>query len=185
MTSSIKNDIAEILISEEEIKKKVEEIAAQINVDYRDKNPVLVSILKGSVVFLSDLLKNIDIKCSIDFIAVFSYSGDTESSGVVKLIMDLRESIEGRHVLLIEDIIDTGLTMAYLRDNLLTRKPKSFKICTLLSKPSNRQIHIDSCYTGFEILNKFVVGYGLDYRERYRNLPFIATLKPEVYRSVS
>lgn len=183
MTDSIKNDIAEILISEEEIKKKVKEIADKISADYNGKHPVLVSILKGSIVFLSDLLKNIDINCSIDFIAVSSYSGDMESSGVVKLIMDLRESIEGRHVLLIEDIVDTGLTMAYLRDNLLTRKPRSFKICTLLSKPCNRQIHIDSCYVGFEIPDKFVVGYGLDYRERYRNLPFIATLKPEIYRS--
>jgi hypoxanthine phosphoribosyltransferase len=120
--------------------------------------------------------------CSIDFIAVSSYEGETESSGVVRLIMDLRESIVDRHVLLIEDIVDTGLTMAYLRDNLLTRKPESFKICTLLSKPDNREVKIDIDYTGFEIPNKFVVGYGLDYMEKYRNLPYVAILKPEVYR---
>jgi hypoxanthine phosphoribosyltransferase len=133
------------------------------------------------VVFLTDLMRNLDLRCSIDFMAVSSYR-DTETSGVVKLIMDLRETIEDRHVLLIEDIVDTGLTTAYLRDNLLTRKPQSFRLCALLSKPENRRLAIDIDYMGFEIPNRFVVGYGLDFRERYRQLPFVATLKPEIYR---
>lgn len=178
----IKNDINKILISEDRLKDKVRELGEKINIDYSDKNPVLIAILKGSVVFLADILRFLDISCSLDFIAVSSYGCDTESSGVVRLIMDLRESIEGRHVLLIEDIVDTGLTAAYLRDNLLTRRPRSFKICTLLSKPENRKVRIDIDYMGFEIPNKFVVGYGLDYMEKYRNLPFVAVLKPEVYR---
>lgn len=180
--NSIKDDISEILISEDRIKNKVGELGKKINRDYCRKSPVLVAILKGSIIFLSDIMRFLDISCSLDFIAVSSYAGDTESSGVVRLIMDLRESIEDRHVLLIEDIVDTGLTAAYLKDNLLTRRPKSFKICTLLSKPDNRRVKIDIDYVGFEIPNRFVVGYGLDYMEEYRNLPYVALLKPEVYR---
>jgi len=182
MTDNLRKDILEVLISEKKLAKKVKELAKEINNDFRGKNPVLISILKGSVVFLSDLLKNIDIKCSVDFIAVSSYGGDIETSGVVKLIMDLRESIEGRNVLIIEDIVDTGLTIDYLRSNLLTRKPDSLKICSLLLKPEKMKIDIGFDYIGFEIPDKFVVGYGLDYREKYRNLPFIGTLKPEIYR---
>lgn len=181
MNNNIKDDIQEIILTEEEINEKVKELGAKINEDYSGKAPVLVSILKGSVVFLAGLLKNINIACSIDFIAVSSYGRSTESSGVVKLIMDLRESIEGMHVLLVEDIVDTGLTMEYLRNNLLTRNPESFKICTLLSKLKSKDIELDIDYKGFEIPDKFVVGYGLDYAERYRNLPFVATLKPEIY----
>ena len=179
----ITDDINEILLSEEVIQKKVYELGQQINADYADKNPVLISILKGSVVFLADLMKVLDIKCSFDFIAVSSYEGDTESSGVVRLIMDLRESIEDRHVLMIEDIVDTGLTMDYLKENFKTRHPKSLKICSFLTKPENNEINIDVDYTGFEIPNKFVVGYGMDYNEQYRNLPYVGVLKPEVYRT--
>lgn len=178
---SLVNDIQEILIPKETIEEKVKELALQITKDYKGKDPILISILKGSVVFLADLVRNLDVRCSIDFIALSSYSR-TESSGIVRLIMDLRESIEGRNVLLIEDIVDTGLTMAYLKNNLFTRKPKSFKLCTFLSKPSNREIDIDIDYLGFEIPNKFVVGYGLDFMEEYRNLPYVAILKPEIYR---
>jgi hypoxanthine phosphoribosyltransferase len=180
---SIRKDLSTILVSEEQIKSRMKELGEQLNRDYKDKNPVLISILKGSVVFMADLLKVLDFKCSIDFIAVSSYGGETESSGVVRMIMDVRESIEDRHVLLVEDIVDTGLTVSYLKDNFLTRKPKSFKICTLLSKPENRKIEIDIDYMGFEIPNKFVVGYGLDYMEQYRNLPFVGVLNPEVYRN--
>lgn len=182
MHSWIKNDISEVLVSEEQINNKVREMGQWICSDYKDKNPVLISILKGSVIFMADLMRSLNIKCSIDFMAVSSYRGNTETSGVVKLVMDLRETIEGRHVLLVEDIVDTGLTTAYLKENLLTRKPTSLKLCALLSKPDNRQVHIDIDYLGFEIPDKFVVGYGLDYREKYRHVPFIATLKPEVYR---
>ncbi len=182
MVNSIKNDINNILVTEEQIASKIADLGRVINTDYKDKTPVLISILKGSVVFLADILKVIDIECSIDFIAVSSYYGGTESSGVVRLIMDLKESIEDRHVLLIEDIVDTGLTISYLKKNLMTRNPKSFKICTLLYKPDSDEKNIDIDYIGFEIPNKFVVGYGLDYMERYRNLPYIGVLKPEIYR---
>jgi hypoxanthine phosphoribosyltransferase len=180
---NIRNDISEELISRQELNDKVKELAERINNDYRGKEPVLVSILKGSIVFLSELMKHLTIKSSIDFIAVSSYQGETESSGVVKLIMDLRESIEGKDVLLVEDIVDTGLTVAYLRDNLETRRPASLKLCTLLNKPENMEIDIKMDYLGFKIPDKFVVGYGLDYQEKYRNLPFIGTLKPEIYRN--
>ncbi len=179
---NIKNDTLEILLSQDEIKAKVKEMAGQISEDYRGKSPVLVGILKGSVVFLAALMKEIEIRCSIDFIAVSSYAGASETSGIVKMIMDLRESITDRHVLLIEDIVDTGLTMDYLKDNLLTRRPASYNICSLLSKPSARRVPVDVKYLGFEIPDKFVVGYGLDYQEQYRNIPYIATLKPEIYR---
>ncbi|MGM0441240.1 MAG: hypoxanthine phosphoribosyltransferase [Elusimicrobiota bacterium] len=182
MKDNVNKDIREVLIDEKVIDDKVRELAEEINRDFAGKNPVLISILKGSVVFLSDLLKYVTIESSIDFIAVSSYEGDTESSGVVKLVMDLRESIEDRHVIIVEDIIDTGLTMAYLRDNFLTRKPASFNICSLLYKPENNEVNIDIDYMGFEIPDKFVVGYGLDYREKYRNLPYLGTLKPEIYR---
>ena len=131
---------------------------------------------------MADILRRLQIQCSIDFIAVSSYEGDTESSGIVRLIMDLRDSIEDRHVLLIEDIVDTGLTISYLRNNLLTRNPKSFKVCTMLFKPDSLETSQELDYVGFEIPNKFVVGYGLDYMERYRNLPYVAVLNPEVYR---
>ena len=182
MTYDVRNDIEEILLTEKQIGKKVRELGRRINEDYGDKDPVLIGILKGSVMFLSDLLKEITVKCSVDFIALSSYGDETETSGVVKIIMDLRESIRDRHVLLVEDIVDTGLTMEYLRDNLMTRHPKSFGICTLLSKPDSRQVYVDLKYAGFEIPGRFVVGYGLDYGEFYRNLPYIATLKKEIYR---
>ncbi len=179
---NIKEDIAGVLIDSEQVQNKVKELGKKISRDYKEKNPVLISVLKGSIVLLADLLKAVDISCSVDFIAVSSYGENTETSGVVKLIMDLRESIEGRHVLLVEDIVDTGLTMAYLKENLLTRHPASFKICALLSKPQRRQVNIDLDYIGFEIPDDFVVGYGLDYDEKYRNLDYIGTLKPRIYQ---
>ncbi|MFH1414532.1 MAG: hypoxanthine phosphoribosyltransferase [Elusimicrobiota bacterium] len=180
---TIKDDIQEILVSEDEIRSKIADMGKQISEEYRDKDPVLISILKGSIVFLADLMKVLDTGCSVDFVAVSSYAGETESSGIVRMIMDLRESIEDRHVLLVEDIVDTGLTISYLKENMLTRKPKSFKICTLLYKPVNPGLRSELDYVGFEIPNKFVVGYGLDYMERYRNLPYVGVLKPEVYRN--
>ncbi len=181
-SDSIKNDIEEIVISSSRIKKRVKNLAKEISRDFKYKNPVFVSILKGSVIFLAELLKEIDIKCCVDFIAVSSYGYETESSGVVKMIMDLRESIKGRNVVLVEDIVDTGLTIAYIKENLLTRKPAEFKVCALLSKKEKRKIPIKIDYKGFEVPDKFVVGYGLDYGESYRNLEYIGTLKPEIYR---
>ena len=175
-------DIREIILSEEAIREKVARIADKINRDYRGKRPILVSILKGSVVFLCDLMRHLEIPVVLDFMSLSSYADSTKSSGVVRLIMDMRESIVGKDVLIIEDIIDTGLTLSYLKRNLMTRKPASLKICVLLDKKECRKKPIKVDYTGFEIPNKFCVGYGLDYRQLYRELPYIGVLKPRVYR---
>lgn len=174
-------DISEMLFTPEEIQRRVKELAAEIVRDHEGEPLILISILKGSVVFLVDLMRHIPTSCSIDFIGISSYDG-AKSSGVVRVTTDLRESIEGRAVVVVEDIIDTGLTMVYLRDNLLTRKPKSLKICALLDKPANREIAIRPDYLGFTIPNRFVVGYGLDYREQYRNLAYIGVLRESVYK---
>ncbi len=174
-------DISEMLFTPEEIQRRVKELAAEIVRDHQGEPLILVSILKGSVVFLVDLMRHIPTSCSIDFIGISSYDG-AKSSGVVRVTTDLRESIEGRAVVVVEDIIDTGLTMVYLRDNFLTRKPKSLKICSLLDKPANREIAIRPDYLGFTIPNRFVVGYGLDYREQYRNLAYIGVLRESVYK---
>jgi hypoxanthine phosphoribosyltransferase len=182
MNRLITDDIKEILIPEDKIMARVGELADMINKDYAGKNPVLISILKGSVIFMADLLRRLEIPCSIDFIAVSSYAGGTESSGIVRLMMDLRDSVEDRHVLLIEDIVDTGLTISYLRNNISTRNPRSFKVCTMLFKPDSFEQDEKLDYVGFEVPNKFVVGYGLDYNEQYRNLPYIGVLSPKIYR---
>lgn len=174
-------DILKIVFTEEQIQKKVKELAKKISNDYKDKQLTVVSVLKGGIPFLSDLIKNINLKLSIDFMAASSYK-NTESSGIVRLIMDLRESPENKNLLIIEDIVDTGLTLNYLCENLRTRKPESLKICTLLDKSSQRIMKIKIDYFGFKVPNKFVVGYGMDYNELYRNLPYIGILKPEVYR---
>jgi len=178
----LERDISEVLLGEDEIDQKVKELAQKIYEDYREKDLILVSILKGSVVFLVHLMKYLPIGFAIDFIEISTYEG-TKSTGVVRLIADVRESIEGKDVLIIEDIVDTGLTLAYLKENLLTRRPRSLKICVLLDKYERRQIKVDLDYVGFSIPDKFVVGYGLDYNERYRNLPYIGVLKPEIFSS--
>jgi len=179
----LNNDILEIIVTEEQIKKRVEELALRISNDYKDEELVLVSILKGAVVFLADIARCIKIPHTIDFMAVSSYK-NTKSSGIVRLIMDLRDSPENKNILIVEDIIDTGLTMNYISENLKTRKPKSLKICSLLYKPAKKHINsnIKIDYLGFEIPDDFVVGYGMDYKEFYRNLPYIGVLKPEIYR---
>ena len=166
--------IGEILISEEDIQKRVKELGEEITRDYKDKEILVVCVLKGACMFMSDLIKRIDCSVNIDFMAVSSYGATTKSTGVVKIIKDLDKSIEGKHVLIVEDIIDTGLTLHYLCDNLQSRNPASLKVCTLLDKPARREVEMKSNYRGFEIPNKFIVGYGLDYNERYRNLPYIA-----------
>jgi hypoxanthine phosphoribosyltransferase len=182
MSVSIEKDIAEILIGAEELQAKVAELGRQISEDYRGRDPLLICLLRGAVVFLSDLIRVIDIPLEMDFMAISSYGDSTESSGVVRLVMDLKSNITGRDVLIVEDIVDSGRTLAYILDNLRTRRPGDIKVCALLSKPSRREVQVELDYLGFEIPDAFVVGYGLDYAENYRNLPFIGVLKPELYK---
>ena len=177
----MKNDIKEVLISEEEILNKVKEIGEKVSKDYAGKPLLLVGVLKGSVVFISDLMKNISIKCEVDFMAVSSYGNSTESSGVVRILKDLDSSIEGKNLLIVEDIIDSGVTLDYLSKYFRERGAKSVAIATLLNKPARRKVDLKVDYIGFEVPDEFIVGYGIDYAEDYRNLPFIGTLKPEVY----
>jgi len=176
------NGIKEILIEEEEIQAKVAELGKKITEDYLDKDLLIVCVLKGAVIFAGDLIRKIDLPLDIDFMAISSYGCNTKSTGVVRIIKDLNMSIEGKHVLIVEDIIDSGLTLAYLIENLKTRRPESVEICTILDKPDRRSINLDIKYTGFKVPDEFVVGYGLDYSERYRNLPYVAVLKKEVYQ---
>lgn len=175
------DDIAEVLLSKEELAHKVAELGVRISSDYKDKNLLLVGILKGSVVFMSDLMKEITIPARIDFMSVSSYGAGVKTSGVVKIVKDLDIPLQGYDVLIVEDILDSGLTLHYIIDLLKSRSPKSVKICTLLDKPYSRRVDVKTDYHGFEIPDKFVVGYGLDYAERYRNLPFVGVLKPQVY----
>ena len=179
------DDIAEVLIDEQAIAAKVRELGTAIADDYRGKDLVLVSILKGALPFLADLMRQVRLPLSLDFLEVSSYGVSTETSGVVRILKDLANPIEGRDVLVVEDILDTGNTLAFVIDHLRSQRPASVRICTLLDKPARRVIPIEIDYRGFEIPDKFVVGYGLDYAERYRNLPFIGVLKPEVYRSAT
>ena len=179
----MQNDIARILLSEEEIQNRVQEMGRQIAWDYRGKNPAMVCILKGAIMFYTDLLRATQIPLSMDFMAVSSYGKSTKSSGEVEIRKDLSHSIENRHVIIVEDIIDSGFTLTYLTRMLAARGASSIAICTLLDKPSRRApgITLKSDYYGFEVPDEFVVGYGLDYNEDYRNLPYIGVLKPEVY----
>lgn len=174
-------DIKEILLSEEQLHGKVKEMGARISEDYRDKNLLMVSILKGSAVFMADLMREITVPARIDFMSVSSYGSGVKSSGVVKIVKDLDIPLAGYDLLIVEDILDSGLTLHYIIDILRARHPKSVKICTLLDKPERRQVDVKTDYYGFHIPDEFVVGYGLDYDEKYRNLPFIGVLKPEVY----
>lgn len=176
------NDIKEVIIKEEEVLLKIKELSKKISEDYKDKNLLIVGILKGSVIFASDLIKNIDIPCEIDFMAVSSYGNSSETSGVVRILKDLDHSIEGKDIIIVEDIIDSGVTLDYLTKYLKTRSVNSVKIAALLSKPSRRKVNINVEYLGFEVPDEFIVGYGLDYAEKYRNLPYVAILKEEVYK---
>ena len=173
--------IKKVLIDEETLQLKIKELGAQITKDYEGKDLLVVCILKGAVLFVSDLIKRIDLPLEIDFMAVSSYGNATKSSGVVRILKDLDEEINGKHILIVEDIIDSGLTLSYLIDNLKSRNPASVAVCTLLDKPDNRKTPIDISYTGFIVPDEFVVGYGLDYAEKYRNIPFIFVLKEEIY----
>lgn len=173
------DDLSEVLLNPEELQAKIQELGTAISQDYAGKDLLLVGVLKGAVVFLSDLLRSIDIPVSIDFMAVSSYGAATKSSGIVRILKDLDDSIEGRHVLVVEDIVDSGLTLHYMLENLASRRPASIKVCALLDKPERRQVEVHVDYLGFRIPDRFVVGYGLDYAEKYRNLPYIGILRPD------
>lgn len=177
---TLRDDIESVLLSEEQIQGKVAEVAKVISDDYRDKNPIFVGILKGCFIFMADLIRYVDVNCTMDFMAVSSYSG-TSSTGAVKINKDLSQDIEGRHVIIVEDILDSGVTLSYLKNYLMGRDPASIKIVTLMDKPARRKADIFADYSCFDVPDAFVVGYGLDYNERYRNLPYIGVLKPEIY----
>lgn len=175
-------DIKAVFYSEQQLQDKITEIGRQISEDYKDKNLMLVSVLKGSVVFMADLMRAITIPCEIDFMSVSSYGNKTDSSGTVRILKDLDRDIAGYDLLIVEDILDSGMTLSYIKEILLARKPHSIRVCTLLDKPERRKSDIYADYSGFEVPNEFVVGYGLDFAQKYRNLPFIGVLKEEVYQ---
>ncbi len=174
-------DLAYVLLEEEAIQKRVEELGRQITRDYEGKELVLVGILKGAVVFFSDLIRHVELPMSMDFMAISSYGNATKSAGVVRILKDLDKDIVGKHIIIVEDIVDSGLTLSFLKENLVSRGAASLRICALLDKPERRKVDIKADYQGFTIPDAFVVGYGLDYAERYRNLPYIGVLKPEIY----
>lgn len=175
-------DIDHILVSEEQLRQKVAELGAQISRDYEGRDLLMVSILKGGAVFMADLMRTVSIPCAIDFMVVSSYGGaNTESTGLVKIVKDLDADLSGKDVLIVEDILDTGITLSNLLPMLRLRNPSSVKLCTILSKPSRRKADIEPDYLGFEVPDEFVVGYGLDFDEKYRNLPYVGVLKPEIY----
>jgi hypoxanthine phosphoribosyltransferase len=179
----LQDDVAKILISEQELQARIAELGQAINATYTDDDkPLLVCVLKGAFIFLADLVRHLEIQHEVDFMEISSYGSGTTSSGVVRILLDLEQNIEGRHVLIVEDIIDSGHTLDYIVRNLRTRKPASLRICTLLNKPSRREIDISVDWVGFEVPDEFVAGYGLDFAEVYRNLPFIGVLKEQVYQ---
>lgn len=175
------NDIKEILLTEEQIAEKVKELGVTLTREYKDKNPLVICVLRGAIVFMADIIRHLDIRCEMDFMAVSSYGAGTESSGEVKILKDLDTSVQHRHVLIVEDIMDSGQTLSRLVELLKHREAASVKVVTLLNKPERRKVAISPDYSGFTIPDEFVVGYGLDYAEAYRNLPYIGILKPEVY----
>ncbi len=183
VSENLIDDIEKVLISEEELALTVKRLGDQISEDYKDKDLLLVSVLKGSVIFMADLMRAITIPCNIDFMAVSSYGSGSKSSGVVKIIKDLDKSIEGKDLLIVEDILDSGRTLNYIKDILLARNPKSIRICTLFDKPERREVDLFADYIGCKVPNEFIVGYGLDYDEYYRNVPYIGALKRSVYEN--
>ena len=179
--SDMRDDIASVLLSAEDIQKRTAELGARISKDFDGREPLFVGVLKGCFVFMADLMRSVTIPCSVDFMAVSSYGNQATTTGAVKINKDLNQDIEGRDIILVEDILDSGVTLHYLADYLSVRRPASITIATLLDKPARRKAPIHATYAGFEVPDAFVVGYGLDYAEKYRNLPFIGVLKPEVY----
>jgi len=182
--NQVKNElsaaVSEILIDEETLHARISELGAQVSDDYRGEDLLLIGVLKGAIFFMADLMRSIDIPCEVDFMAISSYGAGIDSSGVVRILKDLDVSIEGRNVLVVEDIIDSGLTLSYLLRNLEAREPASLEVCALLTKPERRENDVACRYVGFEIPNRFVIGYGLDFAERYRNLPFVGVLRDEL-----
>ena len=176
----MQNSIERVIITEEQIRNRIQELGQQLTADYEGKNPIFVGVLKGVVVFFSDMIRAVPIPCQIDFMSVSSYNG-ANSTGTIKMKQDLSANIEGRHVVILEDILDSGLTLKHTVEYLKTKNPASVKICTFLDKPEGRKADIEADYVGFTVPNAFVVGYGLDYNEKFRNLPYIGILKPEVY----
>ena len=176
------NDIKEVLYSEDELRGRVRQMGEKISNDYQGKELILIGVLKGSVIFMADLLKEINIPCKMDFMAVSSYGNSTETSGVVRILKDLDFEIQGKDILIVEDIIDSGVTLKYLMKYLSGRKPNSLEIVCLLNKPDRRKVDIDVKYLGYDVPDHFLVGYGLDYAEKYRNLPYVGILKEEIYK---
>jgi hypoxanthine phosphoribosyltransferase len=177
---AVKDAVGEVLIEEEPLQARIAELGAEISGEYEGRDLLLVGVLKGAVFFMADLMRELTIPCEIDFMAISSYGAATDSSGVVRILKDLDTNIAGRDVLVVEDIIDSGLTLSYLMRSLKARKPASLEICALLTKPERREIEVPVKFVGFEIPNKFVIGYGLDFAERYRNLPYVAVLHPDL-----
>jgi hypoxanthine phosphoribosyltransferase len=171
--------IGDILVQPDALRRRVEELGAQITADYAGRDLLLVGVLKGAIFFLADVMRHIEVPCDLDFMAVSSYGSATDSSGVVRILKDLDAPLEGRDVLIVEDIVDSGLTLQYLLRNLGARNPASLEVCALLTKPTRRKVELDARYVGFEIPDRFVIGYGLDFNEKYRNLPYVATLTDE------
>ncbi len=178
---SLHPDVSHVVLTERQIQERISELGAMISADYGDESVLLVAVLRGAALFVADLSRAITCPVELDFMAVSSYGSSTQSSGVVRIIKDLDETIQDRHVLVVEDILDTGLTLKYLLKNLASRKPTSLEVVTLLNKRGKQRVPIDCKYTGFDIADEFVIGYGLDFAERYRNLPYIGVLKPSVY----
>ncbi len=177
----MKDDIKEVLLSEQQVLDKVAQLGKQITEDFQGKEPIIISVLKGSFVFMADLVRHIDLYCQVDFMSVSSYGNSTKSSGEVKIVKDLDTSIDGRDIIIVEDILDSGQTLSYILEVFKARGAKSISLCTLFNKPARRKVEVKIDYEGFVIPDEFVVGYGLDYAEKYRNLPFVGILKPSVY----
>lgn len=177
--TELERGVEEVLIDEAALQARIAELGDEISEDYRGRDLVLLGVLKGAVFFMADLMRRLSVPCEIDFMAISSYGAATDSSGVVRILKDLDINIAGRHVLVVEDIIDSGLTLSYLMRNLEAREPASLEVCALMTKPERRQIEVEVRYVGFEIPNRFVIGYGLDFGERYRNLPYVAVLHPD------
>ena len=182
MNDNMKEDVLRVLLSEDEIREKVRELGGKITADYKNSNLMLVTVLKGAVVFLADLMRQIDVPAEIDFMVVSSYGSGVKSSGVVKIVKDLDVPLAGKDILIVEDILDSGNTLAFLKNYLMTKGAASITIATLLDKPSRRKVDLQADYIGFSVPDEFVIGYGLDYDEKYRNLPYIGVLKPELYK---
>jgi hypoxanthine phosphoribosyltransferase len=178
--AELERGVSEVLIDEERLRARIVELGEEISADYAGRDLLLLGVLKGAVFFMADLMRTLTIPCEIDFMAISSYGAQTDSSGVVRILKDLDINIDGRHVLVVEDIIDSGLTLSYLMRNLEAREPASLEVCALLTKPDRREIDVPVRYIGFEIPNRFVIGYGLDFAERYRNLPYVGVLDTEL-----